>query len=205
MGVGYRELGFLISMNPEVVETLARWNRDGFTPEAVLTLYVDQQTRKNYVYVERYRLTEKGQATIRRYHATEKYRDYQKRYSASRNGRERTARYLAGSRGQEYLRRRWRRYEDRYPDSPEYCKHRYDMLYIKRLPCTTCGEDDELRLQVDHVIPRAAGGSHDRENLQVLCVDCHKIKTAVDISAIASLRRGVLPGTDAAVRGADSD
>lgn len=34
--------------------------------------------------------------------------------------------------------------------------------------------------QVDHIMPLAAGGTHERENLQGLCVECHRVKTARD-------------------------
>lgn len=34
--------------------------------------------------------------------------------------------------------------------------------------------------QVDHIKPKAKGGTDDEENLQAICVDCHKIKTAED-------------------------
>lgn len=32
--------------------------------------------------------------------------------------------------------------------------------------------------QVDHIVPKARGGSDDMGNLQAICDDCHKAKTA---------------------------
>lgn len=32
--------------------------------------------------------------------------------------------------------------------------------------------------QVDHIVSKAAGGSDSDDNLQAICVPCHKIKTA---------------------------
>ncbi|MFI1090937.1 HNH endonuclease [Streptomyces sp. NPDC020917] len=32
------------------------------------------------------------------------------------------------------------------------------------------------RLSVDHIVPRTAGGTDDRENLQVLCLSCNSRK-----------------------------
>lgn len=32
-------------------------------------------------------------------------------------------------------------------------------------------------VEIDHVIPKADGGTDDDENLQALCYDCHKAKT----------------------------
>ncbi len=34
--------------------------------------------------------------------------------------------------------------------------------------------------QVDHIIPKAKGGSDDLSNLQSICIPCHKAKTAQD-------------------------
>jgi hypothetical protein len=41
--------------------------------------------------------------------------------------------------------------------------------------CGNCGDAD--RLQVDHKNPRVKGGSHDLNNLQCLCWQCHRAKT----------------------------
>lgn len=34
--------------------------------------------------------------------------------------------------------------------------------------------------QVDHIVPLAAGGSDDDSNKQLLCVKCHKAKSAAE-------------------------
>jgi 5-methylcytosine-specific restriction protein A len=47
--------------------------------------------------------------------------------------------------------------------------------------CAMCKR--RLAEQVDHIKPLAAGGSHERENLQGLCVECHRTKTARDGTA----------------------
>jgi len=39
------------------------------------------------------------------------------------------------------------------------------------------------KLQVDHRVPLADGGRDEVENLQVLCVDCHKEKTKREAQA----------------------
>lgn len=38
--------------------------------------------------------------------------------------------------------------------------------------CVLCGSTD--RLEVDHVIPQAEGGTHDLANLRTLCTGCHR-------------------------------
>lgn len=40
--------------------------------------------------------------------------------------------------------------------------------------CQECGCTEEP--QVDHIVPFAEGGSHDMENLQVLCRQCNRQK-----------------------------
>ena len=32
--------------------------------------------------------------------------------------------------------------------------------------------------EVDHIVPKAQGGTDDRDNLQPICADCHALKTA---------------------------
>lgn len=42
--------------------------------------------------------------------------------------------------------------------------------------CKIC--DRALSQCVDHILPKARGGTDDRENLQGLCLPCHSRKTA---------------------------
>lgn len=42
--------------------------------------------------------------------------------------------------------------------------------------CQHCGKPNSN--QVDHIIPKAQGGTDDPENLQTICVSCHSKKTA---------------------------
>ena len=46
--------------------------------------------------------------------------------------------------------------------------------------CQVCKADGRLRpaKQVDHKVPKAEGGTEDDDNLQAICSDCHKAKTA---------------------------
>lgn len=49
-----------------------------------------------------------------------------------------------------------------------------------------------INLEVDHIIPLAAGGlSFDDDNLQILCYDCHKEKTKKDIVTIYDYKRSL--------------
>lgn len=38
-----------------------------------------------------------------------------------------------------------------------------------------------LKGQIDHVTPLILGGANRETNLQLLCVECHKAKTALDV------------------------
>lgn len=51
-------------------------------------------------------------------------------------------------------------------------------LVLQEVPlCQTRG-CAALATEVDHIVPLARGGTHDRENLQALCKPCHSSKTA---------------------------
>lgn len=43
--------------------------------------------------------------------------------------------------------------------------------------CQSCGKSDrEAKLNIDHIIPLATGGSNDISNLQTLCRTCNQKK-----------------------------
>lgn len=59
--------------------------------------------------------------------------------------------------------------------SAEYQRNRKTVLRRAGGHCERCGR--QARLQVDHIVNVAAGGSHAIENLQALCETCHRHKT----------------------------
>ena len=48
--------------------------------------------------------------------------------------------------------------------------------------CQACLSRDRVTPanQVDHIVPRAKGGTDDLSNLQSICEPCHKLKTIQD-------------------------
>lgn len=53
-------------------------------------------------------------------------------------------------------------------------------------PCLQQGRIEQAK-QVDHIVPKALGGTDDDDNLQAICEPCHKSKTAAES---AQVRRG---------------
>lgn len=55
---------------------------------------------------------------------------------------------------------------------------RMEVLKRDRFTCAYCGNHPpNVLLEVDHIIPRAAGGSDDPENLVTACQDCNRGKS----------------------------
>ena len=67
---------------------------------------------------------------------------------------------------------------------------RFDVLKRDR-KCVLCGAapeiDSEVRLHVDHIVPRSKGGSNEMSNLQVLCSECNLGKSNRDNTAFGEL------------------
>lgn len=71
-----------------------------------------------------------------------------------------------------------------YLEKPNQCKrtldklHSRNMWYLKKglkgSACAICGKPAQI---VDHIVPVAAGGSDNFDNIQYLCRECHKVKT----------------------------
>lgn len=52
--------------------------------------------------------------------------------------------------------------------------------------CRSCGEWSD-QLEIDHIVPMWEGGSDDVFNLQPLCVECHKEKSAEEATRYSKL------------------
>lgn len=64
------------------------------------------------------------------------------------------------------------------------------LVLLEEPLCRQClaeGRTTQAR-EVDHIIPLEAGGTDDRANLQALCRQCHKQKTAFD-AAMRAVRK----------------
>jgi hypothetical protein len=57
---------------------------------------------------------------------------------------------------------------------------RFDVLNRDGFRCTYCGRgpDQGVLLEVDHVVPRSAGGEDTLDNLVTACWDCNRGKAA---------------------------
>ena len=62
----------------------------------------------------------------------------------------------------------------------------YDVLKRDH-ECVLCGAapeiDSDVRLHVDHIVPRSKGGSNEMSNFQVLCAECNLGKSNRDDTA----------------------
>lgn len=55
-------------------------------------------------------------------------------------------------------------------------KLRDEILARDNYTCQCCGRVGG-RLELDHIVNVAQGGTNDKSNLQILCQSCHKTKT----------------------------
>ena len=56
--------------------------------------------------------------------------------------------------------------------------------------CRVCR--NERSTNIDHILPKALGGSNRRLNLQPICYSCHAAKTAIDLDNIDRIKREIL-------------
>ena len=81
-------------------------------------------------------------------------------------------------------------------DLPHYRTHKHTLYGRQEGHCGGCQVLFPFRnLTVDHVVPRAGGGTDHLDNLQLLCAACNSTKgTRSQPELIATLReRGIIP------------
>jgi 5-methylcytosine-specific restriction endonuclease McrA len=62
-------------------------------------------------------------------------------------------------------------------NSRKYRAHKERVFARDGRTCRYCGSDEEP-LHIDHIISRKRGGTHELENLQVLCKPCNLRKSS---------------------------
>ena len=67
-----------------------------------------------------------------------------------------------------------------YQGTPEL---RRNMRTVRQRSDGLCYICRGIASEVDHIIPVSRGGTHDLENLAMICVDCHKRKSAAEAGA----------------------
>lgn len=66
-------------------------------------------------------------------------------------------------------------------------KQRKAALQRDNNQCVQCGSTE--RLEVDHVLNIAHGGTHDLDNLQTLCATCHREKSQEEARQARAVKR----------------
>lgn len=64
----------------------------------------------------------------------------------------------------------------------------FKALYPDR-ECAKCGASGDTTFEIDHIKPVSKGGGHEVNNLQWLCLTCHKYKTKFEVRDYAAERR----------------
>ena len=67
---------------------------------------------------------------------------------------------------------------------------RYEVLRRAGCRCEACGvSSKDMQIDVDHIVPRARGGTNDLSNLQALCRECNSQKRDRDDTDFHSLHK----------------
>lgn len=76
-----------------------------------------------------------------------------------------------------------------------WVKLRKRILERDRHLCQPCLQSEPSRVtqarEVDHVVPKAKGGTDDETNLVAICTPCHTAKSAADRGATATPKRRI--------------
>jgi len=76
---------------------------------------------------------------------------------------------------------------------------RYDLMKRQKGKCNICGKNLYWPYVLDHIKPKGLGGDsgEDRDNLQLLCIECNWKKTLKDLKNIAKYKNNNLSDSTA--------
>lgn len=65
-----------------------------------------------------------------------------------------------------------------YNSKGSFTRYTIENLYVKqRGKCAICEKYLCGKFEVDHIIPLSKGGTNSKENIQLLCVTCNRVKS----------------------------
>lgn len=176
-------------------------------PQLLEGLYgVERQREHSRLYSASYRLTDQGREADSRYRGSEKRRlwqaaydrtpesksaaiEYNKssegklrqvRHGSSLKGKLTYARYDQSTRGKARGALACSLRRDRSTD-PDMFAARVEYMHFMQESCSDCGRLYSISFQIDHIIALCNGGTDDWDNLQPLCIECHRKKTVLDL------------------------
>lgn len=132
------------------------------SPKGIAKNEEPQRNEGRKEYFAKYLHSEVRYESLKKYNDSQKRKDALVRFNASETGKACRLRQSHARRG--------------YGKIPiEVCK----AVIHEEPNCRYCGLPSE---ETDHILPLIDNGTHDRENLQRLCENCHKAKTAKENS-----------------------
>ena len=90
-------------------------------------------------------------------------------------------RYRRTPKGRVALARRYAKRRSSTTDADSYAA-RVEHLHSIRESCASCHTPYKITYQIDHIVALCLGGTDNWDNLQPLCIPCHKVKSMVDMN-----------------------
>lgn len=72
--------------------------------------------------------------------------------------------------------------------------HRLRIKILERdnYTCKNCNKSGkDIKLHIDHIIPRSKGGTNETDNLQTLCKECNLLKKDYEFSQLREVKENV--------------
>lgn len=128
-----------------------------------------------------------NRASLRRHQQTQRHVEFVKRHEE----RDLRVRLAEAESENARLRRDVERLSEylRHPSKRQVSgRTKKDVAAKAGWKCETCARTVNANFEIDHKVPLFLGGTNEVDNLQLLCPDCHRTKTAADLRRSATTR-----------------